>query len=238
MRRGGSFLLDGLEVVRQASDALGDLPFVRFGHGSEQRSPDGHFGGAVIRHLHAAAQHAFDIGVRKLPLVALGESGQVGRRFRKGRVGWRRASSLAVISVAEGAVLLEERGAGWGSSVFLLCWFCLRRRGAGRPRGLARLKAAPTKARAETGRQAEQQAWEDEVANGPAERRISPCGRLRVRLTDGKSFADRRAGVMQSKGSSLTPVCRWRGRARNDSNWEGCGMNDVAQRFAGGVARG
>ena len=178
--------LDGLEVVGQAGDAQGDLRFIGFRCGLEDDSPDRHFGGAVAGQFDAAAQDVGDIGGGEFPVVALRQRGQVGRGLREGRGRRRRAAALSVVSVAEGAVLFVELGAGGGSAVLFLGRLVLCGSGADGQQTFARLKAAATKARAEADSQSQQRAGHEDVANGSGGHQASPGERVRLCSGNGK----------------------------------------------------
>jgi hypothetical protein len=100
-------LLEGLDIVAKILDALANGGFVIVFEVLEYGSPYRHLWGAVSGEARAKAEHALNVFIGELAIMALGESGEVGHaQVERGSGG---AAAFGVGTVASGAVLLEHR---------------------------------------------------------------------------------------------------------------------------------
>lgn len=100
------FLLQRFEVVTKISDPLANSGFVIVLQVLEDRSPDGHFRGAVRGEDRAKTQNGFHVLVREFAIVALGKGGEIGDpRVQRGS---GRPAALGISAVARSAILFEH----------------------------------------------------------------------------------------------------------------------------------
>src|SRR5579859_694338 len=103
-------LLHGFDVVAQIADALADRGLVVVFKVLKNRAPDRHLGRAMRGKAGTKAQHALHVLERKLAVVTLCESSQVGNACIERGSG--RTAAFAVGTVAGSAILLEHGFAG------------------------------------------------------------------------------------------------------------------------------